>query len=171
MITAIRATALAITSLLTLSASAFAVGAIEGVVRGADGKALQSTDVKLQLVGKSAGQVVKTDTAGRYRFNSVADGIYRVTVMSGNRILGFIEGVKPAAPTAKRVEFDIKPAAAGQPAKKAKHMVWVPAQTGSNMGGRWVEDGDDANADHVEKKSGNAIRKYQDVAPHTTSGG
>ena len=168
----LRTFALAISSLMALSSSAFAVGAIEGTVRGPDGKPMAKADIKLEtLAGKLPAQVVKTDGAGRYRFSNVADASYRVTVMNGNQILGFIEGVRPATPAAKRVEFDIRKAAAGQTAKKAKHLVWVPSATGSHMGGKWVEDGDDANSDNVKKVNGNEIKKYQQDFRRPDGGG
>jgi hypothetical protein len=47
-----------------------------------------------------------------------------------------------------QLNFDLKPASqAGNIAKSGKNMVWVPARTGSHIGGNWVEV-DDAGKAH-----------------------
>jgi hypothetical protein len=53
-----------------------------------------------------------------------------------------ITNTKTKAGQTTQLNFDLKPvpvaqASAGQ--KKGKHMVWVPASTGSHIGGRWVD--------------------------------
>jgi hypothetical protein len=71
----------------------------------------------------------------------------------------------------RRVDFNLKTqtgnaqnAQATKP--KAKQMVWVPATTGTNIGGRWVEvDGGAAAAadgyERVERKSAAALGSMQ----------
>ena len=52
-----------------------------------------------------------------------------------------ITNTKTKAGQTTQLNFDLKQfqsqASAGQ--KKGKHMVWVPASTGSHIGGRWVD--------------------------------
>jgi len=58
---------------------------------------------------------------------------------------------------------------AGQP-KKAKHLVWVPNETGTHLGGHWVEvDDSGAGAERVEKKSGAALQNMQRNSSGTTN--
>jgi hypothetical protein len=70
-----------------------------------------------------------------------------------------------------QLNFDLKPAAASQagaPAKKGKHMVWVPSSTGSHIGGRWVEvdatDSADTGALNVKRGSAEALHRQQQNA-------
>lgn len=148
---------------ILLAAVAFAQSpVIQGTVRGANGKPLKGMDVRLEAKGSKAAPVlVKTDANGNYQFANVTRGVYKVTVLSGSAIQGFIDGVQ-AGPNTRRVDFDIKPAAAGQTTKKAKHLVWVPESTGTHIGGHWVEvddSGPGADADHVDQKSANAVNR------------
>ncbi len=134
--------------------------AVEGTVRGADGKSLQGADVRLEAQSTKAAPVLtKTDGSGKYRFTNVSRGVYRVTVLSGKVVRGFIDGIQVNG--TKRIDFDIKPTGA----KKAKHLVYVPAQTGSHIGGGWVEfDDDNATAtgdQRVKKMSGDQLRRLQ----------
>lgn len=143
----------------------WAAGAsIEGTVRGPDGKPWQGVDVKLESKSSTAPQMAKTNGSGKYVFNNLGNtDIYSVTVMQGKQTKAFMQNVKAGSP--KRLDFDVKQAAAGQAAKKAKHMVWVPADTGSHIGGRWVEatdDGANASGQNIERKSGESIK-------HTTT--
>ena len=48
-------------------------------------------------------------------------------------------------------------AASNQSAKKGKHMVYVPAETGSHLPGRWIEVDD--NGDNDAALAGDNIRK------------
>ena len=144
--------------------------AIEGVVRGADGKPLKSADIRLESRAKGVvAQTMKTDTSGRYRFSNLGVGKYRVTVLSGSQVQGFIDNVNTSTSKAAKVDFDIKGGVAGQP-KKAKHLVWVPNETGTHLGGHWVEvDDSGAGAERVEKKSGAALQNMQRNSSGTTN--
>ncbi len=128
---------IAIAGSLLAMANLASAASIQGTVRGPNGKAWSGAAVKLEAKStKSAPQMTKTDASGKYVFNGIANGVYSVTVMDGKQVKAFMENVKAASP--KNLDFDVKAAQAGT-AKKAKHMVWVPADTGSHIGGRWVE--------------------------------
>ena len=103
----------------------------------------------------------KTDSAGRYRFADLAPGTYKVTILSGATVRGFMDGVRVSG--SKRLDFDIRPVTAGQPAKKAKHYVYVSDQTGTHIGGHWVEVNDSApaNDQRVDKMSPQALQRLQ----------
>ena len=57
--------------------------------------------------------------------------------------------------------------------KSGKHKVWVPSDTGSHLGGRWVEVGETGSADtgasNVQRASAEELRRQQLQAP--SSGG
>jgi hypothetical protein len=60
-----------------------------------------------------------------------------------------INNTKTRADGPTQLNFDLKPVAASQASageKKGKHMVWMPATTGTHTGGRWVEV-DDTSAE------------------------
>jgi hypothetical protein len=74
------------------------------------------------------------------------------------------------------LNFDLKPvpvaqANAGQ--KKGKHMVWVPASTGSHIGGRWVEVPDGATepgALNVQKANAEQLQRQAQSMGGASSG-
>jgi hypothetical protein len=58
-----------------------------------------------------------------------------------------ITNPKTKADQTTQLNFNLKPVPTAQASggqKKGKHMVWVPAATGSHIGGRWVEVPDGA---------------------------
>jgi len=72
-----------------------------------------------------------------------------------------ISNTSTKADQATQLNFDLKPAVAspgsgGQ--KTVKHMVWMPASTGTHTGGRWVEVDDNAagGANALNMKRGSA---------------
>jgi hypothetical protein len=53
-----------------------------------------------------------------------------------------ITNTKTKAGQTTQLNFDLKPVPVAQASagkKKGKHMVWVPASTGSHIGGRWID--------------------------------
>jgi len=72
------------------------------------------------------------------------------------------------ADQAAQLNFDLKPAVAAQASaagKSGKHKVWVPSNTGSHIGGSWVEvdESGNAGAGALNVKRGNAesVRQQQ----------
>src|SRR5206468_10839841 len=130
-------------------ATAWAGGsAIQGVVKDAKGQAIKGADVRIESKdGKQQFNTVKTDAKGRYISEGLPPGVYRVTLAVNGAVNASITNTKTKADQTTQLNFDLKPvpvaqANAGQ--KKGKHMVWVPASTGSHIGGRWVEVPDGA---------------------------
>ena len=125
--------------------------AIEGVVRGPDSKALKGADVRIESKGGSKLlKTVKTDANGRYVSDGLPAGVYRVTLVVNGAVKSSINNTKTKADGPTQLNFDLKPVPAAQAkaaAKGGKHMVWVPASTGSHVGGRWVEVDDSGNAE------------------------
>ena len=122
--------------------------AIQGVVKDAKGQAIKNADVRIESKdGKQRFNTVKTDEKGRYISEGLPAGVYRVTLVVNGAMKASITNTKTKADQTTQLNFDLKPVPTTQASaeqKKGKHMVWVPAQTGSHIGGRWVEVDDGA---------------------------
>src|SRR6266511_3404458 len=131
---------------LSVATAWAAPSAIQGVVKDAKGQAIKGADVRIESKdGRQKFNTVKTDAKGRYISEGLPVGVYRVTLVVNGAVKASITNTKTDQTT--QLNFDLKPvpvaqANAGQ--KKGKHMVWVPAATGSHIGGRWVEVPDGA---------------------------
>jgi hypothetical protein len=143
--------------------------AIQGVVKDAKGQAIKGADVRVESRdGRTVFKTVKTDGNGRYVSDGLAAGMYRVTLVVNGAIKASILNTQTKADQRTQLNFDLKPVSASQasaPAKQGKHMVWVPSNTGSHIGGRWVEVPDTGSADvgalNVKRGSAEALRQQQ----------
>src|SRR5438045_8775272 len=112
---------------------------------------MKKEDVRLESKAKSvAAQTVKTNTSGHYEFTAVGVGKYRVTVLSGSQVQGYMDNVNTSTTKAAKVDFNIKGGVAGQP-QQTKHLVWVPSETGTKMGGRGGEEDNSTGTARVDK--------------------
>lgn len=116
---------------------------IQGIVKDAKGQPIKGADVRVESRdGKQLLNTVKTDAKGRYISEGLQPGVYRVSLVVNGATKASITNAKAKRDESTVLNFDLKPVAAGQAnggQKKGKHLVWIPAQTGSHMGGRWVE--------------------------------
>ena len=168
--------------LMLCAATAWAGRAsIQGIVKDAKGQAIKGADVRIESRdGKQLFNTVKTDAKGRYISQGLQPGVYRVSLVVNGAVKASIMNTKTKADQATQLNFDLKPVAAKQVAaveKKGKHMVWVPASTGSHIGGRWVEVDEKGNADtdalNVKRASGEALQREQQLrgGPQSVPGG
>jgi hypothetical protein len=122
--------------------------AIQGVVKDAKGQAIKGADVRIESRdGKQLFNTAKTDANGRYISDGLPVGVYRVTLVVNGAVKASITNTKTKVGQATQLNFDLKPVLASQastPVKKGKHMVWMPATTGTHTGGRWIEVDDTA---------------------------
>jgi carboxypeptidase family protein len=143
--------------------------AIQGVVKDAKGQAIKGADVRIESKdGKQLFKTVKTDGSGRYVSDGLAPGVYRVTLIVNGAVKASIKNTQTQANRQTQLNFDLKGAAPSQvsaAAKGGKHMVWVPSNTGSHIGGRWVEVDEKGNADagalNVKRGSAEELRRQQ----------
>jgi len=123
--------------------------AILGLVKDAKGQAIKGADVRVESKdGKQQFNTVKTDAKGRYISEGLPVGVFRVTLIVNGAVKASVTNTKTKADQTTQLNFDLKPVQAAQASagqKKGKHMVWVPATTGSHIGGRWVEVPDGAS--------------------------
>jgi 5-hydroxyisourate hydrolase-like protein (transthyretin family) len=142
---------------------------IQGIVKDAKGRPIKGADVQIASKdGKQLFNTVKTDAQGRYVAQGLSAGVYRVTLVVNGTTKAAISNTKTKADQASQLNFDLKPATTSQAstgATKGKHMVWMPATTGSHTGGRWVEVDDNgtagAGALNVKRGSAEAVRQQQ----------
>src|SRR6187549_1063470 len=142
---------------------------IQGVVKDAKGQPIKGADVRVESRdGKQLFNTVKTDGKGHYVSQGLKPGVYRVSLVVNGAVKSSIMNTNAKADQATQLNFDLKPtvaspANAGQ--AKAKHMVWMPASTGTHTGGRWVEVDDSGSAGagalNVKRGSAEAVRRQQ----------
>ena len=115
--------------------------AIQGVVKDAKGQAIKGADVRIESKdGSQKFNTVKTDAKGHYISQGLQPGVYRVTLVVDGATKASIMNTQTKANQPTQLNFDLKSASqTGNNAKTRKHMVWVPARTGSHIGGSWVE--------------------------------
>jgi hypothetical protein len=125
--------------------------AIQGVVKDAKGQAIKGADVQVASKdGKQQFNTVKTDAKGHYISQGLPAGVYRVTLAVNGAVKASITNTKTKADQTTQLNFDVKAVPAAQASagqKKGKRMVWVPSNTGSHIGGRWVEVDDGAKTE------------------------
>jgi 5-hydroxyisourate hydrolase-like protein (transthyretin family) len=148
---------------------------IQGVVNDAKGQPIKGANVQVASKdGKQVYNTVKTDAQGRYISQGLQPGVYRVSLVVNGAVKAAINNTKTKPDQSTVLNFDLKPVPAGQASggqKKGKHLVWVPAQTGSHMGGRWVEveDGGAAAAGSLNVQHASAEQLQRDA--HVNPGG
>jgi len=163
-------------SIITLLVSAVAAWAstpsgparIQGVVRDSSLKPIAGAEVHITAKdGSGLLKVVRTDSGGQYGVSKLPVTDYEVVLFVNGQIKASINNTKvfPDKPTQLDFKLTGKFAAAG-PQKKHTHMVYVPAETGSNLSGHWVEVDDNAGAaaaqsGEVSRLSGDAVRRMQ----------
>jgi hypothetical protein len=155
--------------ILSVAAAWAGPAAIQGVVKDVKGQVIKGADVRIESRdGKKLFKTVKTDVNGRYVSDGLAAGVYRVTLVVNGAVKASIMNTQTKADQRTQLNFDLKPVSSSQAStgeKKGKHMVWVPSNTGSHIGGRWVEVDEAGNADtgalNVKRGSAEALRQEQ----------
>jgi len=166
----IKSLQIGLMALFLCSANAWAGPAsIQGIVKDAKGKPIKGADVRIESRdGKQLFNTTKTDTQGRYISQGLQPGVYRVSLVVNGAVKAAIGNTKTKSDQATQLNFDLKPVAAAQASaagKSGKHKVWVPSNTGSHIGGSWVEVDDsgttNAGALNVKRSNAEALRQEQ----------
>src|SRR5262249_27803060 len=139
---------------------------IQGTVTDVKGQPIKGADVQVASKdGKQLVNTVKTDSNGRYISQGLQPGVYRVTLMVNGAVKASITNTKTKADQMTQLNFDLRPMPAAQvkaAEKKGKHMVWVPAGTGTHIGGHWEEVPDgatNAGSLNVQRTSAAAVQR------------
>jgi hypothetical protein len=152
-------------------------GGLEGTVKDAHGNALTGADIRIELKdGSSWHKLAKTDPSGHYAYAGLSDGTYRVSLVVKGTTMASINNVKIKNGGSTNLNFDLQKSAqtAQTSGKRKTHKVWFPAQTGSNLGGRWVDVSDvDSTeaASGVTKAGSGTIKSIQNNSSNRSLGG
>jgi hypothetical protein len=136
---------------------------VQGLITGSDGKPLAHAEVRAERTDAVAKRVVtKTDANGHYTFTALPTGRYSISVVaersaqrpaaatatvgsdSGQPIRRFI------SPLPYQVKADFS---GGSSANVRSRFVWKPGETGSHIGGRWI------NAAEANGPAANPLQK------------
>jgi hypothetical protein len=163
----IKSIAIGAVGVLLFVASATAENsALEGIVKDAKGHPIQGVDLRIEA--KNSGKLittVKTDENGHYILRGVAAGTYRVTLTVNGVVKTSINNTTIEPGESTQLNFDLAGTRASVTVKKGRHMVWIPAFTGSRLPGRWVEVDDrgawagEASATNVVRVSGEELQR------------
>ncbi len=86
--------------------------AIEGDVKGEDGKPLAGAQIKIVRTDVKGNYKVKTDKKGHYYYGGLAMGTYTVTLEVEGKDVDSMSGIKTSLGDPKEVPFDVKAALA-----------------------------------------------------------
>jgi hypothetical protein len=138
--------------IIVSAVSAWAAGSgLEGIVKDANSRPVANAEMHIDAKdGVTKSKIVKTDGNGRYACPDLPAGDYQVTLLVGGAVKASISNSTVRTGKATALNFELKSAnAAKAPQKPHTHMVYVPTETGTHLGGRWVEvndNGDNAAA-------------------------
>ncbi|HLW35250.1 MAG TPA: carboxypeptidase-like regulatory domain-containing protein [Chthoniobacterales bacterium] len=142
---------------------------VEGTVKDPNGRPLGGADVRVELKNGNGGRQVRSDARGHYVVDGLAPGkTYRVTLLINGSVKASINNVL-AKSGATQLNFDLRTGSvAGNHVvvKNGKRYVYIPSETGSHLGGRWVEVDENGQADsvgvnNVERAGSEALRRMQ----------
>jgi len=149
------------------SPSATGPARIQGVVQDLQGQPVAGAEVHVQAKdGSGLKKVIRTDANGQFGVSNLPVTEYEVVLFVNGQIKASLtnQHVFPDKPT--KVDFKLTGKYVANTKKKHTHMVYVPAETGSNLSGRWVEVDDvsgagAASVNNTKTLSGAAVRKMQ----------
>ena len=140
---------------------------LEGFVKDAAGRPVKGADVRIEA--KSFSKNVKTDANGHYVADGLLVGTYKVTLVVNGQVKASILDAKTQLNKPTQLNFGLTGKTS---AKKRTHMVWVPPDLSTHIGGGWVEVDERGNvvnntaSDNVERVQGPAVQQMQiSVAP------
>ena len=180
----IKSVRICFASLLVCATAAWAGQAsgparMEGNVTDSTGKAVASAEIHLKGADGSGERITRTDENGRYGIGKLPVTDYEIALFVNGQVKASLNNMKVWSnkPTTQNFKLTGKYAAAN-PVKKHTHMVYIPAETGSNLSGRWVEVDDTtgnssaatAGTGHLDR-GGNAMLKSLQGSSGTSGGG
>jgi hypothetical protein len=163
-------------SAVTSWASPTGPARIQGIVKDSNAQPVAGAEVHIQAKdGSGLQKIVRTDSTGQYGVSKLPVTDYEVVLFINGQIKASINNTKVSPDKPTQMDFKLTGKFAANTAKKHTHMVYVPGETGSHLGGRWVEVDDTAGSaatagDNVKKLGGDAARQLQKNSG-TTGGG
>ena len=120
---------------------------IQGIVKDSNSNPVAGAEVHITSKdGSGLQKIVRTDAGGNYGVSKLPVTDYEVVLFVNGQIKASVgnQRVFPDKPT--QLDFKLTGKYAANNLKKHTHMVYVPAETGSNLSGRWVEVDDNAGS-------------------------
>ena len=156
---------------LIFSRSLFAQNcSVEGIVKDPNGRPVAGAEVRVEARNASNwNRYVKSDPRGHYILDGLTPNVtYRVTLVISGNVKASINNVL-AKSGSTELNFALKTSSVSGNrvvTKNGKHYVYIPSETGSHLGGRWVEVDENGNADsvgvnNVERAGSEALRRMQ----------
>lgn len=150
---------------------------IQGIVKDSKAQPIAGAEVHISAKdGSGLQKIIRTDSNGQYGVSKLPVTDYEVVLFVNGAIKASINNTKVFSDKPTQLDFKLTGQyAANKPVKKHTHMVYVPAETGSNLSGHWVEVDDvvgaaGAQSGEVKHLSGEAARSFQRNTG-TTGGG
>ena len=139
---------------------------LEGDVKDAKGQPVAGAEVHLRGADGSGERIVRTDQNGHYGIGKLPVTDYEVLLFVNGTVKASLNNMKVFSGKPTLQNFKLTGQYAANTQKKHTHMVYVPAETGSNLNGRWVEVDDTtgssaaatAGTGHIDR-GGNAMVK------------
>lgn len=147
---------------------------IQGIVKDSKGQPVAGAEVHIQAKdGSGLQKIVRTDSTGNYGVSKLPVTDYEIVLFVSGQIKASINNTKVSQDKPTQLDFKLTGKYAANTQKKHTHMVYQPAETGSNLGGHWVEVDDATGAPtNVEVKhlTGASVQSFQRNTG-TTGGG
>jgi hypothetical protein len=140
---------------------------IQGTVTDSNKNPVAGAEVHISAKdGSGLEKIVRTDSNGQFGISNLPVTDYEVVLFVNRQIKASLTNQHVFGNKPTLVDFRLTGKYAANAQKKHTHMVYVPAETGSNLSGRWVEVDDQSGAgtagsSEVRHLSGAAVRKMQ----------
>jgi hypothetical protein len=152
-------------SLIALFVSAVAAWAsptgparIQGMVTDSNKKPVAGAEVHISAKdGSGLEKIARTDSGGQFGVSNLPVTDYEVVLFVSGQIKASLTNQHVFGNKPTQVDFKLTGKYAANTAKKHTHMVYVPAETGSHLGGRWVEVDDNSGAGAAGAGSGEVV--------------
>jgi tetratricopeptide (TPR) repeat protein len=156
----IRNLAVAFAGLILMALTSFAqITAIEGVVKGADGKPVQGAMIQIVRTDIKGNYKVKTDKKGHYIYNGLPMGTYDISCEVDGKAVDQVRGIRTSPGDPKQVPFDLHAAQAQKDAQQAA--IQKAAETGevSKDLTRGMSEADKKKFEETLKKREESLKK------------
>jgi Carboxypeptidase regulatory-like domain len=142
---------------------------IQGVVTDSSKNPIAGAEVHITAKdGSGLQKIVRTDANGQFGASSLPVTDYEVVLFVNGQIKATLTNQHVFGNKPTQLDFKLTGKYVANAKKKHTHMVYVPAETGSNLSGRWVEVDDRTGAGaagsesgEVSHISGAAVRQMQ----------
>ena len=152
---------------------------IQGVVKDSNSQPVAGAEVHIQAKdGSGLQKIVRTDVNGQYGVSNLPVTDYEVVLFVNGQIKASLNNQKVFSSKPTQMDFKMTGKYAANIQKKHTHMVYVPAETGSNLSGRWVEVDDNAGSaaaaagtGHLDRGKDAMLRQLQSGSGTGGTGG